>query len=106
MEPASLAILSSAALAASAYLNAKLSIGVDIEQISWERQFQKLMGEKIRSLGNTLTLYGMLAQVKDMSVDALWFEGRTWSYSELKDSKYLGAILLRLLISGKIADGK
>lgn len=75
-----------AALAAGAYLNAKLSIGIDLQRLSYDREWAKRLGERIQELGDTPTLYRMFDMV-DPGLDALWFEGTTWTYGELKGGK-------------------
>lgn len=72
--------------AAAAYLNARLSIGRDLKTIKWERSFGQRLGHKIQELGETCTMYAMFDQV-DPEIEALWFEGRTWTYGELKRGK-------------------
>ena len=83
----STAVISAAALAAGAYLNAKLGISTDLNELALARDFGDRLGRKIQSLGDTCTLYRIfeLANEKD---EALWFEGRTWTYGELKNGEH------------------
>ena len=74
------------ALAAGAYLNAKFSIGIDLQQLSYDREWAARLGKRIQALGDTPTLYGIFDMV-DPGLDALWFEGTTWTYGELKKGK-------------------
>jgi hypothetical protein len=80
---ASVSMISAATLAAGAYLNAKLSIGIDLQQLSYDREWGIRLGKRIQELGDTCTLYRMFDLV-DPNLEALWFIGRTWTYGELK----------------------
>jgi hypothetical protein len=84
MDPASGALVSAAALAAGAYLNAKLSIGTDIQQIRDARAWGKRLGSRIQGMGDTCSLYAIFDKVSP-EIEVLWFEGRTWTYGELKN---------------------
>lgn len=75
-----------AAALGGAYLDARLGISNDLRQIWHDRSWQIRFGQRVAGLGNTCTLYAMLERV-DPELDALWFEGRTWSYGELKSGK-------------------
>lgn len=82
------AVVGAAALtAAAAYVNAKLSIGRDLKTLRYEKSFGQRLGQKIGELGDTCTMYAIFDQV-DPEVEALWFEGRTWTYGELKKGKF------------------
>jgi hypothetical protein len=83
MDPVTAVVGASAALAAGAYLNAKLSVGIDVRNLQHDRAWGKRLGAFIEALGDTVTLYHMFARVKP-EVEALWFEGNTWTYGELK----------------------
>lgn len=86
----SMALASGLSLAAGAYLNAKLSISTDLSNMHNDRSTMKRMGQRIADLGDTTTVYKMLERVIERgggSTDALWFEGKTWSYNQLKDGK-------------------
>lgn len=77
------AVVSAAAVAAGAYLNAKLSVGLDVKNLRHDREWGRRLGAKIQSLGDTCTIYAMFDSV-DPNVEVLWFEGKTWTYGELK----------------------
>ncbi|BDD56134.1 hypothetical protein MPDQ_000644 [Monascus purpureus] len=85
----SLALTSALSLAAGAYLNAKLSLSTDISQILGDRAWVKRLGRRMAELGDSATIYKMLERVVDVdghgSTEALWFENRTWTYSQLKE---------------------
>ena len=87
MEPASGALIGAAAVAAGAYLNAKLAIGMDLRVLKEEREFGERLGQRIQELGDTCTLYHMF-DIVSPEKEALWFEGRTWTYGELKTGAY------------------
>ncbi|KAH8594927.1 putative bifunctional fatty acid transporter/acyl-CoA synthetase [Bisporella sp. PMI_857] len=80
---AAVPLLSAAAVAAGAYVNAKLSIGTDLQQLSYDRELRSRLEQRIKSYGDTCTLYHMFDLVNPDN-EALWFEGKTWTYGELK----------------------
>jgi hypothetical protein len=88
MDPITGTLLSATALAAGAYLNAKFAIGTDLKQLRNDREWARRLGERVRDLGDECTFYGMFDRV-DVGVEALWFEGRTWTYGELKKGEFL-----------------
>ncbi|KAE8309436.1 hypothetical protein BDV41DRAFT_567384 [Aspergillus transmontanensis] len=80
---------SALSVGAAAYLNAKLAISTDISTIYNDRAFTARLGQRIAQLGDTTTIYKMLERVIEVdghgSREALWFENKTWTYSQLKD---------------------
>ncbi|KAE8349163.1 hypothetical protein BDV28DRAFT_141764 [Aspergillus coremiiformis] len=80
---------SALSVTAAAYLNAKLSISTDLSAIYNNRSWVKRLDQRIAQLGDTTTIYKMLERVIEVegygSEEALWFEQKTWTYSELKD---------------------
>jgi hypothetical protein len=76
-------------LAAAAYTNAKFGIKTDIDSLRDERAFGTLLGQRIAQMGDTCTVYKLLERVIEVdgkgAADALWFENKTWSYSQVKD---------------------
>ncbi|PYH96003.1 bifunctional fatty acid transporter and acyl-CoA synthetase [Aspergillus ellipticus CBS 707.79] len=85
----SIAIASALSAAAGAYLNAKFSLSGDLGSLYHERSWANRLGQRIAQLGDTATIYKMLERVVEVeghgSRDALWFEQKTWTYSQLKD---------------------
>ncbi|KAL4777876.1 hypothetical protein BDW60DRAFT_202749 [Aspergillus nidulans var. acristatus] len=83
------AAASALSVAAGAYLDAKFSISADLSAMRSDRAFGKRLAEHIAQLGETPTVYGMLQRVVEVekhgSTEAIWFEGKSWTYSELKD---------------------
>lgn len=96
-EAPALAMASAFTVAAGAYLNAKLSIGTDVSTLLNDRAFGHRLAERIGQLGDSTTIYKMLERVVDIegqgAADAVWFEQKTWSYSQLKDCRYLLLVL-------------
>lgn len=86
MDVSSTAVISAAALAAGAYLNAKLGISTDLNEIAISKEFGERVGKRIQSLGDTCTVYRIFELV-DEEKEVLWFEGRTWTYGELKNGE-------------------
>jgi hypothetical protein len=93
MDPASATIISAATLAAGAYLNAKFGIGEDLQQLKYDREWGQRLGRRISELGDTCTLYQMFDRV-DRGIEALWFEGRSWTYGELKKGMFSSGIVI------------
>lgn len=90
---ASIAIASAASLAGAAYINARFGIGADIQQIRNERAWKKRLDARIAALGPKCTLFGIFETV-DPVLEALWFEGRSWTYGMLReDAERLASIL-------------
>ncbi|KAJ6013907.1 hypothetical protein N7540_008498 [Penicillium herquei] len=83
------AMASAMSVAAGAYLNAKLSISTDLSAHFNDKAFGKRIGERMGQLGDTVTIYKMLERAVDVegqgAADAVWFEQKTWSYTQLKD---------------------
>ncbi|KAJ5666333.1 uncharacterized protein N7477_008781 [Penicillium maclennaniae] len=83
------AVASAISVAAGAYLNAKLSISTDLSTIFNDRAFGKRLAERIGQLGESATIYKLLEQVVEVegqgATDAVWFEQKTWSYTQLKE---------------------
>ena len=86
MDPASGAVIAGAALAAGAYLNAKWSVGIDLRQLQHDRAWGQRLGAFIEGLGDTCTIYHMFDRVSP-ETEALWFEGKAWTYGELKKGR-------------------
>ncbi|KAL3425863.1 AMP-binding enzyme [Phlyctema vagabunda] len=72
-----------AALAAGAYVNAKFAIGTDLKAIRHDREWGTRLQQRLTEAGGNCTLYGMFNRI-DESATLLWFEGKEWTYGELK----------------------
>ncbi|GMG11339.1 unnamed protein product [Aspergillus oryzae] len=99
-----MAMASALSVGAAAYLNAKLAISTDISTIYNDRAFTARLGQRIAQLGDTTTIYKMLERVIEVdghgSSDALWFENKTWTYSQLKDRTIDDTFIHCLNVSG------
>ncbi len=73
--------------ASALYLDGKYSIGRDVRDILADRRFGKRLAARIKKLGDYATLYRMY-QLCDPNAEALWFEGKTWTYAEALKGKY------------------
>lgn len=72
MDPISAGALTSAAVvAAGAYLNAKLSIGTDMQRLRVDRTVGARLNNRIKELGDKCSFYGMFERV-DPSLEFLW----------------------------------
>ena len=97
---AALPLISAAAVAGAAgaaYLNAKLSLGADIEKLSYDREWKARLDERIRGFGERCTLYQVFDGV-ELEREALWFEGRSWTYGELKMGELFFKFILEVLM--------
>ncbi|KAL4931261.1 putative bifunctional fatty acid transporter/acyl-CoA synthetase (FAT1) [Aspergillus undulatus] len=83
------AAASALSVAAGAYLNAKFSISTDLSNMLGDRAYGKRLAHRMAQLGDTITVYGLLQRLVEVeghgSTEAIWFEGKSWTYSELKD---------------------
>lgn len=89
-------VAATALFTAGAYLNAKFGIGYDLRVLRHQRAHLARVAETFKRLGDEVELYRLL-EVADQDADAIWFEGKTIIYRELKESKLsLGCLGLRL----------
>ena len=72
-----------AAVVGGMYLDAKHHIVKDITAWRARRQFNNNIAECARLMGDYCTLYHAIDYV-DPKAEALWFEGRSWTYADLK----------------------
>lgn len=83
------AVASALSLAAGAYLNAKLAISTDLRTIYSDKAFAKRLNKRIAEVDGSTTIYKILERAVEIegrgATDALWFEQKTWSHSQLKD---------------------
>lgn len=72
-----------AALAAGGlYINAKYGLSTDIREIRHEKNYIERLFKNYSQLGESCTIYSLFSRQNPTS-DALWFEGRTWTYAQL-----------------------
>lgn len=92
----SMAMASALAVTTGAYLDAKLGVSTDISSIRNDRAWAKRLEQRIARMEDSTTIYRMLEHaVMDGhgSTEALWFEQKTWTYYQLKDSElYSGSL--------------
>ncbi|PGH27957.1 hypothetical protein AJ80_00211 [Polytolypa hystricis UAMH7299] len=70
---------------AAAYLDAKFCFSRDLREIRQGRDFGRRLGQRIQQLGDVCSMYGIFDKYRGKDGDdAIWFEGRTISYGELK----------------------
>lgn len=72
-----------AALAGGLYLNHQYGLYTDIKGLLRARRSGTLISDRIKQLGDNVTLYRVM-QLAQPDAEALWFEGRTWTYAQLK----------------------
>lgn len=93
------AVASALSLAAGAYLNAKLAISTDLRTIYSDKAFAKRLNKRIAEVDGSTTIYKILERAVEIegrgATDALWFEQKTWSHSQLKDLADRMAALLK-----------
>ncbi|RMJ07496.1 hypothetical protein CDV36_012916, partial [Fusarium kuroshium] len=81
-----------ATLLGALYANTRYGVSYDINQLLSEKAFRKRIDERARALGDDISLYHMM-QLADPQAEALWFEGRGWTYAELiLESSKLAAV--------------
>jgi hypothetical protein len=80
-------LLFPAAVAAATYLNAKFSLSLDLQQMRNDREWNAAVDSTVARLGQNCTLYHLFDRV-DPGIEALWFEGKSWTYGQLKNGEY------------------
>jgi hypothetical protein len=75
-----------AAVASGLYLDNRYGFSKDISQLLLDKQWVKTMNQRVADMGDNVTIYRML-ELADPDASALWFEGRSWTYAELKIGK-------------------
>lgn len=76
---ASTALASALAL----YTNSKLGLTADIQSIRDQKAFGQNIGAHIARVGSHPSLYRLL-ELASPNADALWFEGRSWTYRAMQ----------------------
>jgi hypothetical protein len=71
-----------ALVAGASYVDAHLGVSRDVGQILADRRFTKRIDERIHRVGEFASIYGHLL-VADPAAEGLWFEGKSWTYSEI-----------------------
>ncbi|KPI44704.1 Very long-chain acyl-CoA synthetase [Cyphellophora attinorum] len=86
------------ALIAGLGLNSYFGISKDITQIRFNKQFNKLLTAHIQRAGPQATCLYRLLELADPHADAVFFEGRSWTYAAMK--REVAAIALGLRSQG------
>jgi hypothetical protein len=76
-----------AAVLGALYINAYYGFSTDFNQLLQDRAFKKRLAQRIASLGNDTTIYHML-EMAGPDATALWFEGRSWTFAEMRMGKF------------------
>ena len=77
----------------AAYVNAKLALGHDLQQASYQRSFSQRLTQRLAKIEDEATIYRTL-ELANPDAEALWFEGRTWRYSDVIAGSSLIALQL------------
>ncbi|KAE9365036.1 bifunctional fatty acid transporter and acyl-CoA synthetase [Stipitochalara longipes BDJ] len=72
-----------ASLLGAGYLDARYGVSYDLRKLSHARLSKKRIGERIRELGDEATLYRVL-ELANQGAEALWFEGQSLTYGQMK----------------------
>jgi len=82
--------------ASALLLDSTLGISRDISQLRSDSAFGARLGAHIGKLGSHVSLYHLL-ELADPIADALWFEGKTWSYAAMLSEVDILAVGLQSL---------
>lgn len=82
-----MSLAGAALIAGGSYINARYGIGTDIREISHEKKGVKRLLENFSKLGENCTIYNLFSRSNPTS-DALWFEGQSWTYGQLKHGMF------------------
>lgn len=82
-KPAKIAAGTAAALLGTAVLDKTYGLSLDVKRILQDKNFRDRYLARAKELGDDTTIYHMLELAKQ-DAPALWFEGRTWTYTEIK----------------------
>ena len=79
-----LAAAAAATLVAGLGLNSYLGISRDVAHLQFQRQYEKLITTHIERAGPQSTCLYRLLELADPNTDAVFFEGRSWTYAAMK----------------------
>lgn len=88
-------------LAAGAYLNARFGICYDLKVLKDQKIVAANAIKSAKRHGPNPSLYRFL-ELADPKADAIWFEGQTLTYGELRESKFSIAKDTRIWIVSNI----
>ena len=77
------ALPAAAATVGAMYMNAKHHIVKDINAWRAKQRFQGVVAEGAKLMGDYYTLYHAI-KLNDPKAEALWFEGRSWSFADVR----------------------
>jgi hypothetical protein len=80
------AAATAALVAGATYIDGHYAISRDVKQLLSDRQFGKRIDQRCQQLGQHATLYHHM-ELADPTAAALWFEGREWTYAEMKHGR-------------------
>lgn len=83
MDIQALSLAGAALVIGGSYINARYGIGTDIREIKHEKNGVKRLFGNFSQLGEGCTIYNVFSRA-DPTSNALWFEGQTWTYGQLK----------------------
>lgn len=72
-----------AALSSAIYADKKYAISSDLKSMRQSKVFLTAMAATLDRLGDNVSVYRIL-ELADQDAEALWFEGRTWTFAQLK----------------------
>lgn len=85
---AATALGAAATVLGAGYLNAKLGISYDVRELKHKIQFGKSLLGRIQGFGDDASLYRLL-ETADRDAEAVWFEGRTLTWGDVKMSEWI-----------------
>jgi hypothetical protein len=88
-----LAAAGAALFAGATYVDGHYAISRDIKHLLSDRRFGQRIQERCQQLGQHASLYHHM-ELADPKASALWFEGREWTYAEMKKGDCVSSILL------------
>ncbi|KAF2435254.1 bifunctional fatty acid transporter and acyl-CoA synthetase [Tothia fuscella] len=78
-----IAAATAALVAGAAYIDGHYNIRRDIRQLRGDKRFGERLQRRCQDLGGYASLYHHL-EMTDQGVEGLWFEGRSWTYGQMK----------------------
>jgi hypothetical protein len=86
MPIAQIAGLGAALVAGGLYLEGRYNVVRDVKQIRSDKAFAQRLEKRCKELGDQVKIYKMW-EIADQNAEALWFEGRSWTYAAGKAGK-------------------
>jgi hypothetical protein len=80
------AAAAAAFVAGAAYMDGHYNFSRDIKQLRSDKRYGQRLQAKCEELGSNASLYHHL-EMTDQEADGLWFEGRSWTYGQIKTGK-------------------